>query len=92
MIMPLAEYGEYAHFGYNKSATFLNLRQWKKKMDKEPDGNGNDEKSLQDMTEKDIFLRAMELFSNTKIPQSKRRRMLEAIEKIALEPDEPEQE
>jgi hypothetical protein len=61
-------------------------------MDKEPDGNGTEEKSLQDMTEKDIFLRAMELFSNTKIPERKRRKMLEAVEKIASEPDEPGQE
>jgi hypothetical protein len=60
-----------------------------KKMCKEPDAKGRYEKSLEEMSEKDLFPRVMELFSNTKIPESKRRKMLEEMEKIALEPDEP---
>ena len=61
-------------------------------MRKEPDAKGRCKKSLEEMTEKELFLRALELFSNTKIPESKRRKMLEEIEKIASEPDKPAQE
>jgi hypothetical protein len=63
-----------------------------KKMRKETDAKGRYKKSLEEMTEKDFFLRVMELFSNTKIPESKRRKMLEEVEKIASEPDEPDEE
>lgn len=90
--MPVVERDERRQTGYNRPARVLNLQQWKEKMGKEPGGNGQDKKSLQDMNEKDIFLRAMELFSDTKIPRNKRRRMLEAVEVIASESNETQQE
>jgi tetratricopeptide (TPR) repeat protein len=69
-------------------ARILNYAEWKNKMVKEPNGDKKDKKSTQEMSEKDLLLRAMELFSNTSISEKKRRKMLEAIEKIVAEPEQ----
>jgi hypothetical protein len=75
-------------FHPQQPARILNYSEFKKKMVKEPNGEEKDIKSPQEMSEKELFLRAMELFANTKIPEKKRRRMLEAIEKIVAEPEQ----
>ena len=85
--MPVAEQGKSQQVRYNRPARVLNLQQWKKKMGKEPNVGVRERKPSADMTEKEMFLRAIELFSSTKIPESKRRKMLETIERILAEPD-----
>jgi tetratricopeptide (TPR) repeat protein len=87
--MPVVEHGKSRQVRYNRPARVLNLHQWKKKMGNEPNGGVRDRKPLAGMTDKEMFLRALELFSNTKIPESKRRKMLETIERILAEPDAP---
>lgn len=87
--MPLAEQGNSGRNRYKRPARVLSLEQWKEEMGKELPGRMRKRKSLQDMNEKEIFMRAMKLFADAKIPQSTRLRMLEATERIAFEPDEP---
>jgi tetratricopeptide (TPR) repeat protein len=87
--MPMVERVNSGRISYNRPARVLNLQQWKMKMAKDPNRDEQVKKSLADMSEKEVFLRAIELFSNTKIPESKRRKMLEAVEKILAEPDSP---
>lgn len=86
--MPIPRYVKSEQISYNRPAKVLNFQEWKQKMAKDPNDDDQAKKSLADMNEKELFLRAIELFSNTKIPVSKRRTMLDAIEKIATEPDD----
>jgi hypothetical protein len=77
------------------SGTVTNLEDWKQtKMAKAPNGNKKDQKAItgrkapQEMDEKDMLMRVMEIFSNSEIPEGKRREMIEAMEKILSESGE----
>lgn len=63
-------------------ARVLSLKDWKKKMVKE-----NDEKDLDEMNDKDLFMEIMRVASQDSITSKKLRKMVDAIKKIASEED-----
>jgi tetratricopeptide (TPR) repeat protein len=61
------------------------IADWKKKMVKE---NGeNDEKNLDEMSEKDLFMELMRVASNESLTYKKLRKMVDAVKKIAESKD-----
>jgi tetratricopeptide (TPR) repeat protein len=79
LTMPVTE--PVAPVKQDRPAPVVSLQDWKEKMVKQP--NGDDKPK----NEKDLFFEAMEIFSSTKISEKKKREMLEAIKKIASQPD-----
>lgn len=68
------------------SARILNYSEWKKKMGKKSDNNQTN--ADEEMTEKEMFLRVIELTSQQDLTEKKLRKILEAVKKIVSEPDE----
>jgi hypothetical protein len=67
----------------SEAARVLSIEDWKKKMVKEP--NGDDEKDLDEMNDKDLFMEIMRVASQDSITSEKLRKMVDAIKKIASE-------
>lgn len=63
------------------------LKDWKNKMVKEPNGDNGDEKNLDEMNDKDLFMELMRVASDDSITSRKLRKMVDAIKKIASEKD-----
>ncbi len=63
------------------------LKDWKNKMVKEPNGDNGDEKNLDEMNDKDLFMELMRVASDDFITSKKLRKMVDAIKKIASEKD-----
>ncbi len=63
------------------------LKDWKNKMVKEPNGGNGDEKNLDEMNDKDLFMELMRVASDDSITSRKLRKMVDAIKKIATEKD-----
>jgi uncharacterized membrane protein (UPF0136 family) len=63
------------------------LEDWKNKMVKEPNGDNGDEKKLDEMNDKDLFMELMRVASDDSITSRKLRKMVDAIKKIASEKD-----
>jgi hypothetical protein len=61
------------------------IAEWKKKMGKEPNGNG--EKKPENLTSRDMVIRLMNLTTEEGISDEKLRKILEYAEKVLSEPD-----
>jgi hypothetical protein len=59
-------------------------------MAKRKKSNGDAQKPADEMNTSEMLVRAMNVFSDRNVSEEKRRRMIEAIEKILAEPDEPD--
>jgi hypothetical protein len=74
------------HSGIFGPAPVVSLEEWKEeKMAKE--SNGNDEKDLDEMNDKDLFMEIMRVASQDFITSKKLRKMVDALKKIASEKD-----
>lgn len=56
-------------------------------MVKEPNGKQNDKEDLKNATEKDLYLKLMELMANRDLSPKQLRRVIDFVEKIPSEPD-----
>ena len=65
-----------------KPARVLSYVDWKKKMVKEPNG---DEKKLDEMNDKDLFMELMRVASDESLTSKQLRKMVDAVKKIACE-------
>ena len=54
--------------------------------------NGDKRKPLEEMSGREMLIRVLDLFGDHTLSDEKLRRMLEAAEKAALEPDKPASE
>jgi tetratricopeptide (TPR) repeat protein len=85
LLMPIAEPGSYHSSDEAEPARILDLQKWKKRMGKGKKGNGKKHPEVQ--TVKDMMFRIMEIFTSRNTTDRQRRKMWEAVEKIASEPD-----
>ena len=63
------------------------LEDWKRKMVKEPNGDQNDKDDLKNATEKDLYLKLMELMAKRDLSSKQLRRVIDFVERISSEPD-----
>jgi hypothetical protein len=87
LLLPIAEPGGYHVSAESEPARILDLQKWKKRMGKGKKENGKKHPQVQ--TVKDMMFRIMEIFTSRNTTDEQRRRMWEAVEKIAAEPDTP---
>jgi hypothetical protein len=63
------------------------LQDWKRKMVKESNDKQNDKDDLKDATEKDLYLKLMELMAKRDLSTKQLRRVIDFVERISSEPD-----
>ena len=73
-------------------ARILYMQKWKEQMGKEPNGNEKEDKAPEEMTEREIIYRIVNLVTQPGISEEKRLAMLRSVEKIAAMPDEKSDE
>ena len=73
----------------SRPARVFSLQKWKKKMAKGKQENGDKKKPVAEMSAHEMLIRVLDLFGDQSLSEEKLRRMLEAAEKAALEPDKP---
>ena len=70
--------------GYSEApARVFNMREWKEKMGKEPNGDQKDGKSPKDMADDELLYEIMHIFTEPELDFETRLEMLESIQKIA---------
>jgi tetratricopeptide (TPR) repeat protein len=89
LFMPLAERASRQAPPGATPARVLDLQKWKMKMGRGKMENSDKQKPVAEMNTSDMLLRAMQVFSDRTIPEEKRRKMIEAIERILDEPGTP---
>ena len=68
-------------------ARVLYMQKWKEQMGKEPNGNEKVDKAPEEMTEREIIYKIVNLITQPGISEEKRLAMLKSVEKIAAMPD-----
>ena len=68
-------------------ARVLYMQEWKEKMGEEPDGNEKENKSPEEMSEREMIYRIVNLITQPGISEEKRLAMIRSVEKIAAMPD-----
>lgn len=63
------------------------LQDWKRKMVKESNDKQNDKEDLKNATEKDLYLKLMELMAKRDLSTKQLRRVIDFVERISSEPD-----
>jgi tetratricopeptide (TPR) repeat protein len=78
--MPVVEHAEPAK--QDRPARVLNLQEWKKKMGKDKNGDEKDDQSSEELDDRQIMLRIIQLVSEHERTEDELRDMLDAVEKV----------
>ena len=78
--------------GSQKPARILYMQKWKEQMGKEPNGNEKKDEAHEEMTERELIYKIVNLITQPGISEQKRLAMLRSVERIAAMPDEKSNE
>jgi hypothetical protein len=86
--LPERELGDNPISPFSKPAGVVSLKDWKKKMVKEPNGNNAKDELPENMTEKDMIIKLLQLTAYEGVNEAKLRKVLEYALKVMSDPND----